>query len=349
MPDLRLVILGHALLTHHLNKEESMRKKILLSILTGVFCVCAVMVAVDAKAEYPDKPIEFVVHASPGGGSDLFSRTVAHLLEKEGLVKQKINVNNRRGGSGTVAMNYLKDKTGDAYVLMQFTSSPLSTIIRGTSKMKLEEITFLPMMTMDVNLAWTRTESPYNSMKDVIAYAKKNPNGVSVAYGGVGGSEHICAHRVSKGAGVKLNMVGFGGGGPAAVAMLGGHVDFSFGNLEEQMGQLEAGKVKALGTMTPERIALMPDTPTMIEQGINASYIQPRGFWAPPKMPDYAVKFWEETLFKLYNTQSFKDFLKKSFMEGSYMKSAETKAFITKFLEELRVDVEELGAFKKKK
>jgi len=117
----------------------------------------------------------------------------------------------------------------------------------------------------------------------------------------------------------------------------------------KEQRQKEAGKVKALGTMTPERIALMPDTPTMIEQGINASYIQPRGFWAPPKMPDYAVKFWEETLFKLYNTKSFQDFLKKSFMEGSYMKSAETKAFITKFLEELKVDVEELGAFKKKK
>jgi len=326
-----------------------MRSKILSCVLAAVFCVGALTIATGAKAEYPDQPIEFVVHASPGGGSDLFSRTVAHLLEKEGLVKQKINVNNRRGGSGTVAMNYMKDKAGDPYVLMQFTSSPLSTLIRGTTKMKLEEITFLPMMTMDVNLAWTRTESKFNSMKDVIAFAKKNPNGVSVAYGGVGGSEHICAHRISKASGAKLNMVGFGGGGPAAVAMLGGHVDFAFGNLEEQMGQYEAGKVKALGTMTPKRLAMMPSVPTMVEQGINATYIQPRGFWAPPNMPDYAVKFWEETLFKLYNSQAFKDFLKKSFMEGSYMKPAETKTFITQFLKELKVDVDELGAFKKKK
>jgi putative tricarboxylic transport membrane protein len=326
-----------------------MLKKLLFYSLAIMICVMTVLISSDAKAEYPDKPIEFVVHASPGGGSDLFSRTVAHLLETQGLVKQKINVNNRRGGSGTVAMNYLKSKAGSDSILMQFTSSPLSTMIRGTSKMKLEEITFLPMMTMDVNLAWTLTSSPYNSMKDVVAYAKKHPNAVSVAYGGVGGSEHICAHRVSKGAGIKLNMVGFGGGGPAAVAMLGGHVDFSFGNLEEQMGQLEAGKVKALGTMTPKRIAMMPNVPSMIEQGIDASYIQPRGFWSVPNMPDYAVKFWEETLLKLYNSKGFKDFLKKSFMEGSYMTSAETKVFITQFLKELKVDVDELGAFKKKK
>lgn len=326
-----------------------MRGKNFICSLVTLFCVIAVMIVPAAMAEYPDKPIEFVVHASPGGGSDLFSRTVAHLLEKQGLVKQKINVNNRRGGSGTVAMNYMKSKAGSDSILMQFTSSPLSTMIRGTSKMKLDEITFLPMMTMDVNMAWTRTESPYNNMKDVIAYAKKHPNAVSVAYGGVGGSEHICAHRISKAAGVKLNMVGFGGGGPAAVAMLGGHVDFAFGNLEEQMGQLEAGKVKALGTMTPERLSQMPNVATMVEQGINATYIQPRGFWSVPNMPDYAVKFWEETLLKLYNSKGFKDFLKKSYMEGSYMKSADTKKFIVGFLKELKVDVDELGAFKKKK
>ncbi|MDF1593827.1 MAG: tripartite tricarboxylate transporter substrate binding protein [Desulfobacterales bacterium] len=326
-----------------------MQRKILSSVLAIMFCVGAMIITLDAKAEYPDQPIEFVVHSSPGGGSDLFSRTVAHMLETQGLVKQKINVNNRTGGSGTVAMNYMKSKAGSAYVLMQFTSSPLSTMIRGTSKMKLEEITFLPMMTMDVNMAWTRSESKFNDMKEVIAYAKKHPNGVSVAYGSTAGSEHICAHRISKAAGVKLNMVGFGGGGPAAVAMLGGHVDFSFGNLEEQMGQLEAGKVKSLGTMTPERLSQMPDLPTMLEQGINATFIQPRGFWAPPNMPDYAVKFWEDALLKLYKSKGFQDFLKKSYMEGAYMTSADTKVYITKFLKELKVDVDELGAFKKKK
>lgn len=326
-----------------------MRRKIFVFSLVAVFSLLAAMVAAEARAAYPDQPIEFVVHSSAGGGSDMFSRTIAHILEKEGIVKQKINVNNRSGGSGTVAMNYMADKAGDPNVLMQFTTGPISAILRGSSKMKLEDITFLPMMTMDPNLAFARTESRFKNMKEVIEYARKNPNGVSVAFGTVGGSEHICAHRIQKATGVKLNMVGFGGGGPAAVAMLGGHVDFAFGNLEEQLGQLEAGKVKSLGTMTEKRLALLPNVPTMVEQGINAVYIQPRGFWAPPNFPDYAVKFWEEALTKLYNTAAFQDYLKKSLAEGSFMKSAETKTFITKFIQELQVDVDELGAFKKKK
>jgi len=325
-----------------------MRKSV-VCLVAIVFCAVAVMVAADARAEYPDKPIEFVVHSSAGGGSDLFSRTIAHILETEGLVKQKINVNNRTGGSGTVAMNYMADQAGNPYVLMQFTTGPINAILRGSTKMKLEDVTFLPMMTIDANLAFTRTESKYNNMKEVIDYARTHPNGVSVAYGTVGGSEHICAHRIEKATGVKLNKVGFGGGGPAAVAMLGGHVDFAFGNLEEQMGQLEAGKVKALGTMTPKRLALMPNVQTMVEQGINATYLQPRGFWAPKDFPDYAIKFWEETLRKLYNTQAFKDYLKKSFAEGSFMTAAETKPYMLDFIKELRVDIKELSVFKKKK
>jgi len=326
-----------------------MRNKLVVYSLAIIFCVAAVMISTDAKAEYPDKPIEFVVHSSAGGGSDLFSRTLGHILETEGMVKQKINVNNRTGGSATVAMNYMADQAGNPNILMQFTTGPINAVLRGSTKMKLEDITFLSMMTMDVNLAFVRNESKFKSMKEVIDFARKNPNGVSIAYGTVGGSEHICAHRIQKATGVKLNMVGFGGGGPAAVALLGGHVDVGFGNLEEQMGQIEAGKIRPLATMTPERIAELPNVPTMVEQGINAVYVQPRGFWAPPKMPDYAVKFWEETLYKLYNHKAFKDYLKKSYAEGKYMNAADTKAFITQFVKELKVDVDELGAFKKKK
>ena len=85
-----------------------MSRKGLLSLSVALFFVLVLTGIPKAMAEYPDKPIELVIHASPGGGSDMFCRAIAQMLDKEGLVKQKINVNNRRGGSGTVAMNYLK-------------------------------------------------------------------------------------------------------------------------------------------------------------------------------------------------------------------------------------------------
>jgi len=192
-------------------------------------------------------------------------------------------------------------------------------------------------------------DSPYKDMKSVIEYAKKNPDMVSVAVGTVGGSEHICAHRVAKATGTVLNTVGFGGGGPAAVAILGGHVDLGFGNVNEQMGQIEAKKIRALGVMSPNRISAMPDVLTMKEQGINAVYVQPRGFWAPKGFPDYAVKYWVDALTKLSKTKAFADLLKMSYADPSFTGPAETKAFIMDYLKVLSVDVSELEAYQAKK
>ena len=326
-----------------------MRGKYSICALFSVFCVIAATIVPAAMAEYPDKPLEFVVHSSPSGGSDLFTRTVAHILEKEGLVKQKINVVNRRGGSGTKALNYLASKEGDPYVLMQVTTSPLSTLLRGSSKMKLDDLTFIARVVIDPNLAFTRYDSPYNDMKSIMEYAKKHPNLVSVAYGNVGGSEHICSHRVAKAVGAKLNAISFGGGAGAATAILGGHVDVGFGNVNEQMGQIAAKKVKPLGTMTAERIPFMPDVPTMREQGIDAVYTQIRGFWAPKNFPDSARDFWEETFYKLTQTKGFKDYLKTTYGVNAYLRHEEFKAFIVEYLQQLKVDVDELGAYKKKK
>jgi putative tricarboxylic transport membrane protein len=325
-----------------------MGRKVFICSLAVMFCVIAAMVAAEAKAAYPDKTIEFVVHSPAGGGSDLFSRAVGSILEKEGIVKQKIQVVNRDGGSGTTALNYMFDKAGDAHVVMQFTTGPLSALLRGSSKLKLEDLTFLTMMCMDPNLAFTRFESPYNDMKSVIEYAKKNPDRVSVAIGTAGGSEHISAYRVGKASGAQLNMVGFGGGGAASVAILGGHVDLGFGTVQEQMGQIEAKTIKPLGVMTPQRIPNMPNVPTMKEQGINAVYVQPRGFWAPKNFPDYALKFWEDAFFKLSKTKAYQDMLKNNYAVDAFMKHEETKAYVSEYIKVLKVDVDDLGVFKKK-
>ena len=325
-----------------------MGRKVFICSLAVMFCVVAAMVAAEAKAAYPDKTIEFVVHSPAGGGSDLFSRAVGSILEKEGIVKQKIQVVNRDGGSGTTSLNYMFDKAGDAHVVMQFTTGPLSALLRGSSKLKLEDLTFLTLMCMDPNLAFTRVESPYNDMKGVIEYAKKNPDKISVAIGTMGGSEHVSAHRVAKASGAQLNMVGFGGGGAASVAILGGHVDVGFGNVNEQMGQIEAKQIKPLGVMSPQRIPAMPNVLTMREQGINAVYVQPRGFWAPKNFPDYALKFCEDAFFKLSKTKAYQEMLKTSYAVDSFMKHEEVKVFVNDYLKVLKVDVDELGVYKKK-
>jgi len=326
-----------------------MAKKVLLyaSVLVFTFVTC--IAVSDVLAAYPEKPVEIIVHSAPGGGQDLFARQIANILEKEGIVKQKILVVNRTGGGATMAVTYLASKKGDPYAFMGTTTSPLTAVLRGSSLLKLEELVPIAMLAEDPNLAFTSYDSPYKSMKDVIAAAKKAPKKVNIAIGTIGGSEHICAHRVAKAAGVEFNIVAFKGGADAAAALLGGHVDLSFGNITDQMGQIEAKKVRALATMTEKRIAFLPNVPTMKEEGINAVYTQFRGYWAAPGFPDYALKYWEDTFEKLMKVPAFKEYLKSSMSLESFLKHEEFKKYIVKYAGQLQKDIDTLEIYKEKK
>lgn len=326
-----------------------MKTKALFYSTAMLFLASMVAFLPVANGAYPEKPVEIVVHSSPGGGSDLFARAVGLILEKEGIVKQKIQVVNRTGGGGAVAMNYLASKKGDPYVFMNTTTSPISAVLRGATNMKFEDITLIAMLVEDPNLAFTRYDSPYKDMKSLIEAAKKAPKKINVAVGNIGGSEHICAHRVAKAAGVEFNITSFKGGGEAAVALLGGHVDFSFGNLNEQMGQIEAKKVRPLGIMSDKRIPYLPDVPIMKEMGIKTEFTQIRGFWAPQDFPPYAVKFWEDAFARLLKTQGFKDQLNATQGVEAFLTQEEFKKFLIKYFDELRKDISELEVYKEKK
>lgn len=326
-----------------------MKTKIWFFFVAVVPLISTLAQAPGAMAAYPENPIEIVVHASPGGGSDLFARQVAHFLEKEGLVKQKFQVSNRTGGGAAVALNYLASKKGDPYVFMQGVTSPLTTMMRGATQLKIEDLVLITKMVEDPNLMFTRYDSPYKSMKDVIAAAKKAPKTVSVAISTIGGSEHICANRIAQASGVEFNIVAFKGGGEVATALLGGHVDLSVGNVQEQMGMIEAKKVRSLATVTEDRIPFLPDVPTLREQGINTSYTQFRGFWAGPGFPDYAVKYWEGVFEKLMKVQGFRDYLKSIQTVESFLKHEEFKSYIANYVEGLKKDLETLEMYKAKK
>jgi putative tricarboxylic transport membrane protein len=326
-----------------------MKKTLTAGSVALVWVLFSMVLVSAAMAAYPEKPIEIIVHSAPGGGSDLFARQVANILEKEGLVKQKIQVVNRTGGGATVAMNALADKKGDPYTIMNATTSPLTTVLRGSSRVKFDDLVLISMLAEDPNLCFTRFDSPYKDMKSVIAEAKKAPRKVNVAIGTIGGSEHICAHRVAKAAGIEFNIVAFKSGGEAATALLGGHVDVSFGNVQEQVGQIEAKKVKPLATMTEKRIPFLPNVPTMKEEGINAVYDQFRGFWAGQGFPDYAIKYWEDVFEALMKNQAFRDNLKSTQAVESFRKHEEFKKYLTKYAEELQKDIATLEVYQEKK
>ena len=311
--------------------------------------VCAVTLFIpQANAEYPDKPIEFTTHGGTGGGSDIFARTTAQILEKEGIVKQKIRITNRTGGSGTTCMDYIATRKGDPYVVGIVSMAPLSTVIRKISTLKYEDMVHLALTTLDPNLIFARADAPYNNVKELVVHAKKSGKEMNLALGSIGGMEHVSVHRMVKTTGVRLNMISFKSGAGGAVALLGGHADLSVNNYSEMMGQVEAKQLKILGVMTENRHPLLPNVPTFKEQGFNVVGVNPRGFWAPQDFPPYAVKYWEDAFAKMVKTKAYKDYNDSTYGMQTFVTGKDLKVFFDDSVTAIARDLKELNLFESK-
>lgn len=312
--------------------------------MTCMFGVLAVLLAVGlaeiptASAAYPeaDKVIEFLHHSSPGGAAGLFVLTTGDILNKTGIVKAKIQTQTRQGGSSAVALNYLKSKKGDPYVVMHWTTAQLMAMLRGTTEMKLDECVWLSTVIEDGNVLMVPYDSPYKTVKDLIADAKAKPGKVNVGINSIGGSEDVMTRRIERAAGVKFNITSFDF---SPTQLIAGNIALAFGSTAETMGHVKAKRARILANMGTRRVPYYKDIPTLIEQGINASFTQYRGFFGGPNLPAEAVTFWEDAFAKVIKTKQYEEFMTKFDVVPAYKNSAETKAFLVDYVKELQEDL----------
>ncbi len=271
------------------------------------------------------KPIEFVCHAAAGGGSDIMARTMQAIIEKEKLCPQTIAVVNRPGGSGAIAFAYVAGKKGDPHYWLTATTSFLQTPLQGQSKYNYKDFTPLSNLAYDDFLIVVRADSPYRTMKDLIAAAKKKPGELKVGGTHSPGVDAIIAFLIEKETGAKFNYIPFKSGGEVMVALLGGHVELASANPGEALAQMEAKKVWVLGANTEKRIEDAPNIPTLKEQGINVVFQQFRSIAAPKDIPKEAVKYYEELFKKLSENKTWKEkYIKENMLTADYTNSAET-------------------------
>jgi len=324
-----------------------MKKKGLFFPILVVFVliVLSPALAPSARAEYPepDKVIEWLHHSSPGGAAGLFMLTTADMLNKTGIVKPKLQVQTRQGGSSAVALNYLHSKAGDPYVVMHWTTSQLMAIIRGATQMKLEDCVWLGTVVEDPSVLIVPYDSPYKTLKDLLAAAKANPKKIRAGVNSIGGSEHIQTIRIERAAGVKFVTTSFEF---SPTQLIGGHIDVAFGNTAETSGHIKAKRARALASVATQRLPYYKDIPTLMEQGVNASFTQYRGFMGGPNFPAAAVKYWEGALGQLVKTKEFEEFTKKSDVIPYYKTAAETKTFLVDYVKALQEDFKYMEANK---
>jgi putative tricarboxylic transport membrane protein len=320
-----------------------MRKKgFLLSVVVG-FALLAVGLATvpSAQAAYPEpkQVIEFLHHSSPGGAAGLFVLSTGDILNKTGLVQAKIQTQTRQGGSSAVALNYLRSKKGDPYVVMHWTTAQLMAMLRKTTEMKLDEPVYLSTLIQDGNVLIVPANSPYKNVKELIEDAKKNPKKINVGINSVGGSEDVMSSRIQRAAGVKFNVTSFDF---SPTALIAGNVDMAFGSVAETQGLVKGNRARVLANMGTTRTPYYKDVPTMIEQGINASFTQYRGFFGAPGFPPEAFKFWDETFAKLMKTKEYGEFVSKFDVMADYRNAADTKAFVVDYIKGLEEDLKHI-------
>jgi putative tricarboxylic transport membrane protein len=269
--------------------------------------------------KFPEKPVTIVVHAGAGGGSDIFSRTLAAGNDKDKFLPQPIVVENKPGGSGAIAFAYVANKKKDPYFLVTAVTSFLTTPLQGLTPVTYKDFTPIANLAFDEYMLMVNSNSRYKSIKDIVTEAKANPQKITVGGVQFGSSDSICTYLIEKAAGIKLNYIVFNSGGEVNAALLGGHVDMAVSNPGEALELMKANKVRLLGVFAEKRLPGAPDVPTFKEQGLNALYVQNRGLCGPVGIPEDARKILEQALLRYTKTEIFRKYLKENLLSEAWM------------------------------
>ena len=313
-----------------------------MKVRSFVSAVCAVL-SIGAAGTHvahaqwvPSRPIEFVVHTSPGGGTDTFARAVADMLGREKIYSQATTVSNRTGGGGGVAFNYVKSRKGDPHVVLGIATGTLLTAAsRPELGLGLDNYTPVAFFAMDPQAIAVPADSKFKTMKDLVEAGKREPMAIPAAITSATGSARLFLYLLERETGAKFKFVSFKGGSEATTAVLGGHVPFTPENLSEMMSMVESKKMRVLAVTGEKRLPAVPDAPTMKELGYNIVVGTGRGFAMPAGVPKEAAVSMEAALKRVHDSAAWKEFAKRFMYEDMYLNAAETAQYLAKRRDEM--------------
>src|SRR5215467_6454815 len=240
----------------------------------------------DAAAHYPSRAVKIIVSAPPGGGLDIAARVIADRLAK--LWGQPFVVENRPGAGGNLGSEAVAVAEPDGYTLLAAQPAPLTTNVVLYKKLNFDPTAFEPLaiMTSIPNVLVVRADFPANSVAELVAYAKANPGKVNFGSQGVGTTPHLTGELFARLTGTELTHVPYRGTAQAVNDLVGRNIDMLFFQLDSVREQYQAGKIKLLAVTTGERIAAVPEVPTMDEAGVKDLRSDTwNALAAPPRTP----------------------------------------------------------------
>jgi len=271
--------------------------------IAGISTFSLVSTAIADK--YPNKPIELVIHAKYGGGTDTTARMVSIRTRRN--LGTDISIVAKRGGSGAKAQNYVLTKPADGYTIMALTQSHLYTMARGKSNMKINDIVGVARAMDDPTFITVSGKGKFKTLEELVAASKKAPLNWGVAQ--IGGTEHIGLAQFAKEAGIKFKVVPFGSGAQMVQALMAGKIDATLPNVSEAANQVADGSFKALAVMAENRLKDYPNVPTTFEKGIKAKCSTTRGYAVLASTPQPIIDQISKAMVKAMKHEVFASYL----------------------------------------
>jgi len=305
-----------------------------------------------ALAWEPTKPVEMVVPFGPGGATDQMARSVQGIIAKHGFMKQPIIVQNKAGASGAEGLLDVKASAGDAHKLLVNSSGMFTTPMATNLPFNWRDLTPVAVVGLDEFVLWVNSESPYKSVSEFLAEAKKAPGKIKVGGTSSKREDNIITAMVEKKAGVKFTYIPYKSGGEAATQLSGKHIDANTNNPSESVGQWRAGQHRALCVFAPERMAFKEkvtdkqswnDIPTCKEQGLDVQYQMIRVFMLPGNVPADVQKFYADLMQKVVATPEWKQYLEKNAIKSKFMSGETLKQYLAKDEQSHREIMKEAG------
>ena len=282
-----------------------------LAILLGALPVTA--------QEYPSKPIEVVVGAAPGGGTDMIARAVADVAPK--YVGQPLVVVNKVGAAMTIAAQYVASAKPDGYTLNVAGGSETVAVPHFRNLPYNALTDFEPIIRFIIERVgfYVKADSPWKTMKDLVADAKQNPDKYLYAHSGVGGIHQCTVMALEKRAGIRLGQVPHKGGAENLAALAGGHVQVAVASPNEAHALVTGGRIRPLANASMNRAPKEPDTPTLRELGYDVYIENQKGFVFPKGTPKANVQKLHDSLRKVFDDPQFKANAEKLALELAYL------------------------------
>jgi tripartite-type tricarboxylate transporter receptor subunit TctC len=276
-----------------------------------LLAILFVVASATAQAQYPQRPIQLIVPWGAGGGTDATARIIGSLLEKD--LKQPVNVVNRTGGSGVVGHDAIAKATPDGYTIGLITVEITMMHHVGLTALTYKDYTPIGLVNADPAAINVRADSPYKSVKDLLAAIKANPGKMKASGTGQGGIWHLAIAGLLKDQGIDPNALPWvpsNGAAPGMQDMIAGGVDVVPCSLPEARPMIDAGKARALVIMDPNPPALYPNVPTLQKElGTKWAIAAWRVIAAPKGIPPDVQKTLASALKKVYDSKEYKEFM----------------------------------------